>query len=141
MTRPGLRALPFLWLASALCLADPLHAVADGAYWHHDSGWVFPAKAGEFALVGVPQDVAGSREAVAYYAREASGSRTVVSVSVYPAESEPAPPGDPELLVHFVTQGHWRVVIRLQAPVADAATLESLDAFVREQRWESLDGG
>jgi len=67
--------------------ADPIHAVADGAYWHHDSGWVFPEKIGEFLRVGIPQDVAGSKDAVAYYARVAGGLRTVASVDLYASDS------------------------------------------------------
>ena len=61
-----------------------MHPFADGAYWHHDSGWVFPATIGEFERVGVPQDVAGSRDAVAYYSYVANGVRTTASVDVYP---------------------------------------------------------
>jgi hypothetical protein len=70
--------------------ADPIHAVADGAFWHHDSGWVFPEKIGEFLRVGIPQDVAGSKDAVAYYARVAGGLRTVASVDVYTGDSAPS---------------------------------------------------
>jgi hypothetical protein len=67
--------------------ADPIHAIADGAYWHHDSGWIFPEKVGEFVRVAIPQDVAGSRDAVAYYARMLNGVRTVASVDVYTSDS------------------------------------------------------
>jgi hypothetical protein len=86
-------------LAPLLCQmahADPIHAIADGAFWHHDSGWIFPAKIGEFERVGIPQDVAGSRDAVAYYARTLNGIRTVASVDVYTRDSgneREAPPG------------------------------------------------
>jgi len=131
MKRSGLYVLPILWLACATAFADPIHAIADGAYWHHDSGWVFPAKIAGFVLVGVPQDVAGSREAVAYYAREVSGSRLVVSVSVY-VETVGT--------VHSAVKDDWRVVIRSQALSADATTLELLDAFIDGQRWDSLGG-
>jgi hypothetical protein len=67
--------------------ADPIHAIAEGAYWHHDSGWIFPQKIGRFERVGIPQDVDGSRDAVAYYACELHGVRTTASVNVYPADS------------------------------------------------------
>lgn len=67
--------------------ADPIHGRADGSYWHHDSGWVFPEKTGEFTLVGVPQDLAGSRDAVAWYARVANGVRTVASVDLIAPDS------------------------------------------------------
>jgi hypothetical protein len=30
-------------LAASMASADPIHAVGDGSYWHHDSGWIFPA--------------------------------------------------------------------------------------------------
>jgi hypothetical protein len=79
--------LMFLSLVCLFCghvaHADPIHAVADGAYWHHDSGWVFPGKIGDFALVGIPQDVAGSNDAVAYYARVVDGARITASVDLY----------------------------------------------------------
>jgi hypothetical protein len=77
-------------IAPLLChvaQADPIHAIADGAYWHHDSGWIFPEKIGEFVRVAIPQDVAGSRDAVAYYARTLNGIRTVASVDVYTSDS------------------------------------------------------
>jgi hypothetical protein len=132
MKRQQIKALPLLvLLVCATAFADPIHAIADGAYWHHDSGWVFPEKIAEFVRVGIPQDVAGSHEAVAYYAREREGIRTVVAVDVYPADSEPAEATSPSALSHSFATGEWRVQIRLQAPVADPATLASLDAFVR----------
>lgn len=87
MKRSRLKFLPSLWLISAAAFADPIHAIADGGYWHHDSGWVFPEKIGAFVRVGVPQDVAGSRDAVAYFARGDGDSRMVASVDVYPADS------------------------------------------------------
>jgi hypothetical protein len=77
-------------LAPLLChvaQADPIHAIAEGAYWHHDSGWIFPEKIGEFVRVAIPQDVAGSRDAVAYYARTLNGIRSVASVDVYTSDS------------------------------------------------------
>jgi hypothetical protein len=77
-------------VSSGTAPADPLHARANGAYWHHDSGWVFPEKVGEFVRVGIPQDVAGSPDAVAYYAREVDGVRETASVDVYQATSSAA---------------------------------------------------
>src|SRR5262245_48111951 len=71
-------------------LADTIHTMADGGYYHHQSGWVFPAKVGEFALVGAPQDLNGTDDAVAYYARVHKGVRTVASVNIYrPDSTEP----------------------------------------------------
>lgn len=70
--------------------ADPIHPIGGGAYWHHDSGWRFPEKCGEFLRVGIPQDVAGSKDAVAYYAHTVDGSRIVASVDIYPADSAAA---------------------------------------------------
>lgn len=91
MKRRSLPILSFLlFVLSAVADADPIHAIADGAYWHHDSGWVFAQKIGEFELVGIPQDIAGSRDAAAYYARTAGGIRTVASVDVYPEDSAAA---------------------------------------------------
>jgi len=77
-------------IAGPQAVADPIHAIAGGAYWHHDSGWQFPEKCGEFARVGIPQDVAGSRDAVAYYAHVVDGFRIVASVDVYPVDSAAA---------------------------------------------------
>lgn len=74
-------------LILSIASADPVHRVADGAYWHHDSGWIFPEKIGGFERVGAAQDVAGTADAVAYYAREIGGARIVVSVDVFPADS------------------------------------------------------
>lgn len=87
------RVLPPLLAALALstgplpALADPLHARLDGTFWHHDSGWLFPARIGEFTRVGVPQDVAGSPDAVAYYERQVAGTRVLAAVDVFQAES------------------------------------------------------
>src|SRR5262245_336657 len=68
-------------------LADTIHAMQSGGFYHHQSGWVFPEKIGEFTLVGIPGDVNGTVDVDGYYAREAKGVRTVVSVSVYPPDS------------------------------------------------------
>ena len=163
--------------------ADPIHAVRDGAYWHHDSGWIFPEKIEGFVRVGAPQDVAGSRDAIAYYAREENGLRTLASVDVYPKDSAIAPttfanakaaielesPGakltaegpfqlgeqsqvaamratytsaDGETRsrtdLYFVDAGDWLVKIRITTPTTESAPAQALDAFVREQRWDTL---
>ena len=67
--------------------ADPIHAVADGAYWHHGSHWTFPESVGRYVRVGIPQDVAGSEDAVAYYAYEEGDQRYTAVVDVYLANS------------------------------------------------------
>ncbi len=51
---------------------------------------MFPEKIGEFVRVGIPQDVAGSEDAVAYYACVENGARNTASVDVYPATSAAA---------------------------------------------------
>lgn len=71
---------------SQMGLADTLHPARDGAYWHHDSGWVFPERIGPFVRIGIPQDVAGSIDIIAYYARE-DGPRITAVVDVYAADS------------------------------------------------------
>jgi hypothetical protein len=164
MKRKMLLMVSAALLSSVDTLADPIHARADGAFWHHDSGWIFPHKIGEFALVGVPQDVAGSRDAVAHYALVVNGIRMVASVDVYPSDSAAGhvqPAGDSFIVsgsraltgtrsidiasndaatgvqgIYFVTTGEWHVSIRISSPQNDAAPL--MDAFVREQRWETL---
>jgi len=81
--------LASLYLAFPITsLADPLHSRTGGEYWHHDSGWIFPEKIGAFTRVGVPQDVAGSRDAVAWYAYvDDAGARITASVDVFPVDS------------------------------------------------------
>lgn len=151
-------------LSSAGTIADPIHAKPDGTFWHHDSGWVFPSKIGEFSLVGIPQDVAGSRDAVAHYARVENGVRTVASVDVYPSDSAAShekPAGGAFIVsesraltatrsigaanenvarglmgIYLVTAGEWHVSIRISSPLMDAAPL--MDAFVLAQRWDTL---
>lgn len=158
------------FLPNGRASADPIHAVADGAYWHHGSDWVFPEKIGEFVRVGIPQDVAGSEDAVAHYACVENGTRNIAAVDVYPATSaaaaeHEAPPagelsegafqvgesgalsgsrriyttktaGRPALTgVYIINAGEWRVTIRISG-----SRLETMDAFVREQRWKSLAG-
>src|SRR5262245_41510486 len=83
----GLLATALLCLGSQAALADPIHAIGGGAYWHHDGGGIFPETVGESTRGGVPQDVDGSRDAVAYYARESNGVRTVAAVDIYPTDS------------------------------------------------------
>lgn len=159
-------------LAPLLCQlaqADPIHAIADGAYWHHDSGWIFPEKIGEFVRVAIPQDVAGSRDAVAYYACTLNGIRTVASVDVYTSDSgneRDAPTGRLEsdeafpvgkagdlsgrrLIyvvddgataasdgVYVISAGEWQVRIRVAGAPKDS--MSKMDAFVLEQRWDTL---
>ena len=85
------RELSLIALLAALPLerthADPIHAVTDGAYWHHGSHWTFPESIGRYARVGIPQDVAGSEDAVAYYAYEVNGERYTAVVDIYLANS------------------------------------------------------
>jgi len=145
-------------------LADPIHAVADGGYWHHDSGWVFPEKIGEFVRVGIPQDVAGSEDAVTHYARDEDGVRRTASVDVYRAAS----PAAGELEARSGSASSDTVIVSTarglsaRREVSDAgkplliatyfvdagewrvrirvtgASLEAMDEFVRGQRWETL---
>lgn len=101
--------------------ADPLHARAGGEYWHHDSGWIFPEKIAGFERVGVPQDVAGSRVAAAYYARVENGQRMVASVEVTPIND-----GDT-----------WSVKIGIDL-VTSATAAAAFAEFVKLQRWDTL---
>lgn len=127
-------------LLTPSALADPLHARAGGDYWHHDSGWIFPEHIAGFERVGAPQDVAGSRDAVAYYASQLNGQRVVASVNVFPADSSRA-----EVLeqgcedgvpLKLESRAEWRVRICANVP---AGTLTSeLEQFNRGQRWDTL---
>ena len=139
MLRPLLAAASIAALYTTSALADPLHARTGGDYWHHDSGWIFPERIAGFERVGVPQDVAGSRDAVAWYAREASGQRVVISVNVFPADSSRAPileqgceDGRP---LKLESRADWRV--RICASIS-AGTSPELADFVRGQRWDTL---
>jgi hypothetical protein len=161
--------------------ADPLHSRPDGTYWHHDSGWLFPERIGEFVRVGAPQDVAGSPDAVAYYARLVNGARVLAAVDVFQAASaaeattletarvalvagsgadakllsgnldlqtrgyqatrviaEPTDTAAPLRVLYFIDTGAWRVRIRVEMPRGASDTTTDLDAFVRDQRWETL---
>ena len=145
-------------------LADPIHAVADGGYWHHDSGWVFPEKIGEFVRVGIPQDVAGSEDAVAHYARVENAVRITASVDVYRAASaaarelearsgsassdtvivstarglsarrEVSDTGQPLLIATYFIDA-GEWRVRIRVT---GASLAVMDEFVRDQHWETL---
>ncbi|MBC8024801.1 MAG: hypothetical protein H7Y89_02310 [Steroidobacteraceae bacterium] len=79
---------------AAMAPADPIHSVSEGAFWHHDSGWIFPARIGKFERIGIPQDVAGSREAVGWYARVVGNTRVTAAVEVHPPEASTDAPAD-----------------------------------------------
>jgi hypothetical protein len=153
-------------------LADTLHNIGSGDFQHHDSGWVFPERVGEFTRIGTPQDVDGTIDVVAHYARIHDGSRTTAIVDVYPADST-APAARYEAAVadmdsdvtaadksvlridgalplrglkirsgysvlYFVDTGPWVVKIRTRSERTDASNDDENDAFVRQQRWDSL---
>jgi hypothetical protein len=84
---PRLLALVACALLPAVALADTLHAIGNGAFQHHDSGWVFPRQIGEFVRVGAPQDVDGTIDVVAHYAQSTHGNRMTAIVDIYPADS------------------------------------------------------
>jgi hypothetical protein len=119
-----------LLLATLVCLsvwsdgrADPIHAIADGAFWHHDSGWVFPGRLEEFVLTGAAQDVAGTPDAVAHYARVSKGVRATASVDVYAADS-----GAPDATFESVKAG-------IEREIQPNGRLSSEDSFpVGKQR-------
>lgn len=169
MKSPSLVATALACFAFAQSsLADTIHAIQGGGFYHHQSGWVFPETIGDFSLVGVPGDVNGTVDVEAYYARVSNGVRTVASVNVYPPDSA-APETTPASIkgtpvsveiskqpllraaklaykdgkssratVYFVDTGAWIVKIRASVPAADKVTGPILDKFVRSQRWDSL---
>ncbi len=151
-----------------LSLADTIHAINGGGYYHHQSGWVFPEQVGDYTLVGVPGDINGTDDAAAYYARVHNGLRTVASVTVYPPSSA-APETKPASIkakpvvvaiskqprlraarltfkdgktsrttVYFIDTGAWIVKVRATLPATDTETAPALEAFARNQRWDSL---
>jgi hypothetical protein len=151
-----------------LSLADTIHAMQGGGYYHHQSGWVFPEQVGEYTLVGVPGDINGTDDVAAYYARMHDGVRTVASVSVYPPNSA-APETKPASIkatpvavaiskqprlraarvtfkdgkssrttVYFIDTGAWIVKVRATLKATDKETAPALEAFARNQRWDSL---
>lgn len=150
------------------CFADTIHTMSDGGYYHHQSGWVFPAKIGDFQLVGAPQDLNGTDDVAAYYARVNKGVRTVASVNIYaPDSTEPETrpvsiKAKPVMLeiskkpnlraaklvykdgktsratAYFVETPAWIVKIRASVPTTDKEVAPAIDAFARGQRWNSL---
>ena len=128
-------------LAASLCViapasADPIHADTNGDYWHHDSGWVFAKHCGEFERVGAAQDVAGTRDAVAYYAREIAGVRETVAVEVLAQDS--AADESATQILRLESKGEWRVRIRMITPAAVPTVTRALTDFVQAQRWDTL---
>jgi hypothetical protein len=151
-----------------LCIGDTIHAMDGGGYYHHQSGWIFPEKIGEFSLVGVPQDLNGTDDVGAYYARVHNGVRTVASVNVYApdsAEPETRPASikatavmveiskKPKLraakvvykdgktsraTAYFVDTGAWLVRIRASVPATDKEVAPAIETFARGQRWDRL---
>lgn len=153
---------------ASVSLADTIHATEHGAYYHHQSGWIFPDLIEGFSLVGVPQDINGTVDVAGYYARESKGVRTVASVSVYPPDSAAqettplsikATPVAIELskqprlraarltykdgettqaIVYFIDTGPWIVRIRASLPATDKESAAILEKFVRSQQWDRL---
>ena len=120
-------ALALIGLAfSSVSLADTIHEMENGAYYHHQSGWIFPAQIGDFSLVGAPQDINGTVDVVAYYARVSKGVRTVASVSVYPPDS-----AEPETTPASIKATPVAVEVSKQPPLR-AARLTYKDGRPRE---------
>ena len=59
-------------------------------YQRHDSSWTFPNQVAEFTRIGAPQDVDGTVDVVAHYARTTESVRTTAIVDVYPTDSAAA---------------------------------------------------
>ena len=160
----ALACLAFTQLSSA----DTIHTLPEGGYYHHQSGWVFPETIGDFSLAGAPQDLNGTDDVVAYYARVHNGVRTVAAVNIYaPDSAEPqtrpasikATPviveisKQPKLraakvvykegktsraTAYFVEMGAWIVRIRASVPATDKEVAPAIEAFVRGQRWDRV---
>lgn len=100
-------------------MADPIHKVDGGAFWHHGSDWIFPQEIGGFVLVGIPQDVDGTSDAVAYYARVKDKIRTTAVVDVYPRDSAAAE----------ATLANAKAAIELKLKSAKVAAVQSESPF------------
>jgi hypothetical protein len=119
--------------------ADPLHSLANDAYWHHESNFIFPAALAEFTRVGAPQEVDGSTTVIAYYARGAGDSRMVVVIEVVPGADGPSgPPADSSgsTFVRAIARAGWRVTVRAALP--DDATRARVEALIRALPVERL---
>lgn len=90
MARVGLITTAALSLFVSVTAADTLHNIGADIYQHHGSSWIFPPKIGEFTRIGMPQDVDGTIDVIAYYARETKGGRMTAIVDVYPPDSSAA---------------------------------------------------
>jgi len=120
-------------LAPPASHADPLHPLAGGAYWHHESNFIFPPTLAGFARVGAPQDLDGSSTVVAYYARGADDDRLVVVVDVFPIADGPSTTAATDeakaTFVRTIEHTGWRVVVR--TTLSDAGMAGDVDAFAR----------
>ncbi|HKQ82496.1 MAG TPA: hypothetical protein VJS42_09900 [Steroidobacteraceae bacterium] len=151
-------------LFAHMALADPLHEIAAGAFQHEESSWIFPQKVADFTRVGSPQTLDGSSDVSAYYELTLNGARILAAVNVYAAGSSLAPAlptasagttarfevgrsrrlagikavqAAGHTVAYIVDTGPW--LIGIQASVEqDTRAMERLDAFVRQQAWDSL---
>lgn len=138
MIRSILTSAALLALLPTAPHADPLHALANDAYWHHDSNFVFPARLAEFTRVGAPQEVDGTTTVVAHYAHGVGESRVVVVIEVVPlADVAPEPMESPaRTFVRTLDRAGWRITVR--APVPTGSADAGVDALLRALPVERL---
>lgn len=75
------------WLCCATTFADPAHKVGDdGAWCHVDSGWMFPARVGEFTRIRPPYTIDGNNDVGAQYQQP----NAAAIVEIYAADSAAA---------------------------------------------------
>lgn len=112
--------------------ADPLHAIAHDAYWHHESNFIFPATLAGFTRAGAPQEVDGSTTVKAYYAQGSGDARVVVEIWVFPSDV-----GIPDDARYSAERAGWRLAVR--APLStDYSRFEQLiRAFQLERLGET----
>jgi hypothetical protein len=114
---------------SQLSAADTIHAIQGGGYYHHQSGWVFPGKIGDFALAGTtPESIKATPVSV-----EISKKPRLRAAKLTYKDGK-----NSRATVYFVDAGAWIVRIRTSVPATDKATAPALETFVRSQRWDSL---
>lgn len=159
-SRFGAATLLAVIFAAPVLHADPLHAIAGDAYWHHESHFIFPAALAGFTRIGAPQEVDGSTTINAHYGGGENERWMALSIDLFPGDAGPADfpgaiavetidlghtPGSArralfkrniDEVIYYVEHGNWRLIVRARLlEDSDAARIEQ---FVRALPLERL---